>query len=70
MLVYLCTDPLNPANVGESGPCHTVSDAVSDCRGGLLIGAWAVGGEVCELVSTLTLKGSKLVLYEFLLNSM
>ena len=50
MLVYLCSSPLNATCVGETGPCHAVSNDVSACRGGsqgVLIAAWAVGGGVC-----------------------
>ena len=50
MLIYLCPSPLNATLVGETGPCHAVSNNVSACRGGgqgVLIAAWAVGGGVC-----------------------
>ena len=50
MLVYLCPAPLDPADVGESTPCHNISDALSNCFSGLLIGAWAVGGEVSIII--------------------
>ena len=49
MLVYLCITPLDSSNVGESGSCDGdagVSSAVRRCLSGLLIAAWAVGGEV------------------------
>ena len=49
MLVYLCPAPLDPADVGESAPCHNISDALGNCFSGLLIGGWAVGGEVSIL---------------------
>ena len=43
MLVYLCNE-LNTTD--PDGPCHTVSESLSNCLSGILIGAWAVGGEV------------------------
>ena len=46
MLVYLCRDPLSAGDVGASDSCRAVDDDVSVCLRGLLIGAWAVGGEV------------------------
>lgn len=46
MLVYLCDRPLDSLDVGVSGPCNNIDEDVGACRGGLLVGAWAVGGEV------------------------
>ena len=43
MLVYLCNE-LNTTD--PDGPCHTVSESLSNCLLGVLIGAWTVGGEV------------------------
>ena len=50
MLVYLCNE-LNTTD--PDGPCHTVSDSLTNCFSGLLIGAWAVGGEVSFYYPTL-----------------
>ena len=52
MLVYLCNE-LNTTD--PDGPCHTVSESLSNCLSGLLIGAWAVGGEVGSYYATLML---------------
>ena len=43
MLIYLC-DELN--TTAPDGPCHDVDESLNNCFSGLLIGAWAVGGEV------------------------
>ena len=46
LLIYLC-DGVNDTHVGNGGECDEgVPEAVSACRGGTLIAAWAVGGEV------------------------
>ena len=46
LLVYLC-DGLSEAHVGNGGDCRDgVANEVVECRGGTLIAAWAVGGEV------------------------
>lgn len=46
IVVYEC-DTLNNTHVGESGVCRgEVSDTVSECRGGLVLAAWAIGGAV------------------------
>ena len=45
-LIYLCSS-INETHVGNGGPCDDgVPEAVAACRGGTLIAAWAVGGEV------------------------
>lgn len=48
MLVYLCSQPLANEEVGNSAPCHILNNNINRCRNvaGLLVGAWAVGGEV------------------------
>ena len=43
MVIYLCNE-LN--TTAPDGPCHDVDDSFFNCFSGLLIGAWAVGGEV------------------------
>ena len=54
MLLYLCPTQLGltEEHVGLSGPCHTLS-SVRGCLAGLLIGGWAVGGDVSVLYSIL-----------------
>ena len=46
MLIYFCPYALDPSLVGVGGPCNQVHQNISGCQAGLLIGAWAVGGEV------------------------
>ena len=46
ILIYVCTTPLNESSLSESGPCDTQPSDVQNCRRGLIIGGWAVGGEV------------------------
>ena len=51
MLIYLC-DELN--TTAPDGSCHDVDESLGNCLSGLLIGAWAVGGEVsvyCNQIS-------------------
>ena len=43
MVIYLC-DELNMTT--PDGPCDDVDESLDNCLSGLLIGAWAVGGEV------------------------
>ena len=43
MLIYLC-DELN--TTAPDGLCHDVDESLSNCFSGLLIAAWAIGGEV------------------------
>ena len=46
LLIYLC-DGLNNTHVGVGGVCDdNVANEVEECRGGTVIAAWAVGGEV------------------------
>ena len=46
LLIYLC-NTINDTHVGNGGDCDgDVADEVEECRGGILIAAWAVGGEV------------------------
>ena len=52
ILIYLCTNPLTPEEVDVSVPCNELPSNANECRGQLLIGAWAVGGEVSCLYST------------------
>ena len=49
LLIYLC-DGLNHTHVGNGGDCDgdNVANEVSECRGGTVIAAWAVGAEVCQ----------------------
>ena len=55
MLVYLCPTQLGltEEHVGLSGHCQTLPDIVRGCLVGLLIGGWAVGGDVSVLYSIL-----------------
>ena len=47
MLIYFCPYALDPSLVGVGGPCYdSVHPNITGCLNGLLIGAWAVGGEV------------------------
>ena len=46
MVIYLCPHPLDASLVGVGGPCFDVHQNITGCLGGLLVGAWAVGGEV------------------------
>ena len=46
MLIYFCPYALDPSLVGVGGPCSEVHQNITGCLNGLLIGAWAVGGEV------------------------
>ncbi|CAI8042462.1 DBH-like monooxygenase protein 1 homolog, partial [Geodia barretti] len=46
LLIYLC-EGVNDTHVGNGGECEDgVPEAVSACRSGILVAAWAVGGEV------------------------
>ena len=46
LLIYLCTG-VTEDHVGNGGSCDgDVAREVQECRGGVLIAAWAVGGEV------------------------
>ena len=49
ILVYLCpvNTPLSPAEVGMSRSCSNSTSNINNCLGeGILIGGWAVGGDV------------------------
>ncbi len=46
VLVYLCAAPLNDGEVGVSRACDDLPENAGACRSGLLVGAWAIGGEV------------------------
>ena len=51
MLIYICSYALDPSLVGVGGPCNEVHENITEClRGGYLIGAWAVGGEVSIII--------------------
>jgi hypothetical protein len=54
MLVYLCTLPLSA--VGQARRCFSFDEVAYDLRrctqNGLLIAAWAVGGEVIIITIT------------------
>ena len=46
LLIYLC-EGINDTHVGISGECEEgLPEELDACRGGTLIAAWAVGGEV------------------------
>ena len=46
LVIYLCSG-LNDTYVGTSGVCtEAIGDEVNTCRGGTIIGAWTIGGEV------------------------
>ena len=56
MLIYLC--PMESDGVdthGVNGECETKGTAIFDetekCRGGVLIAAWAIGGEVWSVIT-------------------
>ena len=46
ILAYLCPNTLQPSDVGMSRPCHQINESLRSCYVGVLIGAWAVGGDV------------------------
>ena len=49
LLIYVC-DGLDGLDLtAEQGACHTLDQRIRRCVGGILIGAWAVGGEVNTL---------------------
>ena len=48
MLVYLCLE-LNHTVVGQSAECDSAHVEIQECRGGYIIGAWAVGGTVSQV---------------------
>ena len=51
MLVYICAG-LNETQVNDSAPCEGgVGESLSECRFGEVIAAWAVGGEVSNILS-------------------
>ena len=50
MLIYLC-DELNTTE--PDGPCDDVSESLRNCLSGILIGGWAVGGEVGSYYETM-----------------
>ena len=57
MLIYICSYSLDPSLVGVGGPCNEVHENITEClRGGYLIGAWAVGGEVRIINNILKIK--------------
>ena len=46
LLIYVC-DGLDGLDLTtEQGACDTLDQRIRSCVGGLLVGAWAVGGEV------------------------
>ena len=47
MLMYLCSE-LNHTLVGQSAECDSAHVEIQECKGGHLIGAWAVGGNVSQ----------------------
>ena len=53
LVVYLCTG-LNDTHVGSGGDCFEgVGNELRECEGGLVIAAWAVGGEVSSYSCTI-----------------
>ena len=54
-LVYLCSS-VNETHLGNGGDCDSeiTSKEASECRNGLVIAAWAVGGEVSSLFTFTT----------------
>ena len=51
MLVYICGG-LNETQVNDSAPCQGgVGESLSECLAGEVIGGWAVGGEVSNILS-------------------
>ena len=51
MLVYICAG-LNETQVNDSAPCYGgVGERLSECLAGEVIGGWAVGGEVSNILS-------------------
>ena len=51
LVVTLCTG-LNDSHVGNGADCedNTIAFQVQQCRGGIALAAWAVGGEVSYLL--------------------
>ena len=51
LVVYMCTG-LNDSHVGNGNDCENgnVAVQVQQCRGGIFIAAWAVGGEVSSTI--------------------
>ena len=48
LLIYVC-DGLDGLDLqAEQGPCNSINSTIQSCLGGLLIGGWAVGGEVSD----------------------
>ena len=51
LVVYVC-DGLDGLDLeAEQGPCNSINSTIRSCLTGLLIGAWAVGGEVSVLTA-------------------
>ena len=68
LLIYLC-EGLNDTHVGNGGDCEVdVANEVAECRGGTVIAAWAVGGEVCLYLWTASINFSIIIIIEFLLS--
>ena len=45
ILIYLCSE-LNHTSVGAGAECDSAQLDIQECRGGYIIGGWAVGGTV------------------------
>ena len=45
VLVYIC-DGLDGVDITVEGPCSSADQRIQRCLSELLVGAWAVGGEV------------------------
>ena len=50
MIVFLCSK-LNSTLVNQGGVCDNAQIDIQQCRGGYLIGAWAIGGEVSCVIN-------------------
>lgn len=46
VIVYLCRDVLSEADVGLSQECDKLPASNRDCQLEIVLGGWAVGGEV------------------------
>ena len=49
MVIYQCLE-LNHTVVGQSAECDSAHVEIQECRGGDIIGVWAVGGTVSQCV--------------------
>ena len=50
LAIYMCSGLNETLHVGNGGECEEgVANEVAECRGGTIIAAWTVGGEVCYI---------------------